>query len=201
MTRPRLAAAALLLAAGCPLPQPLPSVPTGSVTPPRIVEDLGSTPPGTINTGFTGATPFDPTSCAVGKEQQFTLVATVADENFSEAVGYRWFGDYDPASTQYYTPLVLGSLDPPAAEPFTLRPVPSLVVYPARFLTPDATHVVDLVVSNGFDQRADQTELPLPYRTPITGTQNYEVQSHRWVFVPVPGCAVASPPTCLACRP
>lgn len=189
----RLPAAALLLLAACPLPQSVPSVPAGSVTPPRIVEDASLTPSGTT-------VAFDP-ACATA--QSFTVTVTVADENFSEAVDYRWFADYDPASQPRYTPLAQGSLDPPTAEPFTLRPVkPDFVLRPAQFSPSTGTHVLELVVSNGFDQRADQTQVALPYRTPLTDAQNrYEVQSHKWVFLPVPGCATAAPPTCDPCPP
>jgi hypothetical protein len=188
--------AALLLLAACPLPQSVPSVPAGSVTPPRIVEDATLTPAGTT-------VPFDPTCPAA--PQPFTVTATVADENFSEAVDYRWFVDYDPAVQPGYMPLARGTLDPPTAEPFTLRPVkPDFVVRPADFTPASGTHVLELVVSNGFDQRPDleQGLLPLPYRTPLSDAQNrYEVQSHKWVFVPVPGCGTAPPPTCAPCPP
>ena len=181
--------AALLLLAACPLPQSVPSVPPGSVTPPRIVEDASLTPAGTT-------VPFDPT-CPVA--QSFTVTVTVADENFSEAVDYRWFADYDPASQARYTPLGQGTLDRPEVEPFTLRPVkPDFVLRPAQVPPATGTHVLELVVSNGFDQRADQTQLALPYRTPISDPKNrYEVQSHKWVFAPVPGCAAAL--TCIPC--
>jgi hypothetical protein len=147
--------------------------------------------------------PFDPTCPAA--PQPFTVTAKVADENFSEAVDYRWFVDYDPAVQPGYMPLARGTLDPPTAEPFTLRPVkPDFVVRPADFTPASGTHVLELVVSNGFDQRPDleQGLLPLPYRTPLSDAQNrYEVQSHKWVFVPVPGCGTAPPPTCAPCPP
>ena len=194
---PQAPLAALLLLAACPLPQSVPSVPAGSVTPPRILEDDSRTPPGSIGAGSTGLIRFDPT-CPTA--QSFQVTAWVADENFSEAVEYRWFVDYDPALQPRYTPLAQDSLDPPAAEPFTLRPVPEFLVLPGQF--GNATHVLDLVVSNGFDQRPDpeQILLPLPYRTPLSDAQNrYEVQSHKWVFVPAPGCATAPPPTCAPC--
>ena len=186
MRGPRLAAAALLLAAGCPLPQSVPSVPPGSVTPPRIVEDSSLAP-------FATTVPFDPT-CAVA--QGFTVKATVADENFSEAVEYRWFVNYDPANQGRWTPLARGTLDPPTAEPFTLRPVPDFVVYPADFAPPV---VVELVISNGFELCPPPSPVPpQPCRTPQTTAQNtYEVQSHKWVFVPTPGCAGAA--TCPPC--
>jgi len=199
LPRARVTAALLLLAA-CPLPQSVPSVPPGSVTPPRIVEDESLAPVGSIGTGSTGVTPFDP---ACPASQPFTLTATVADENFSEAVGYRWFADYDKSLQPRWTPLDQGSLDPPTVEPFTLRPVPPLVVRPADFpFLPTNSVVVELVVSNGFDACPPElsSPQPLPCRTPRTTAQNsYEVQSHKWVFVPVAGCAAAG--SCDPCPP
>ncbi|HEY6105074.1 MAG TPA: hypothetical protein VIV59_03770 [Anaeromyxobacteraceae bacterium] len=189
-SHPRAPLAALLLLAGCPLPQSVPSVPAGSVTPPRIVEDASLTPSGTTIA-------FDP---ACPTAQPFTVTATAADENFSEAVGFRWFVDYDATRQPRYTPLDKGSLDPPTAEPFTLRPVkPDFVIRPAQF-GPSAPHVLELVVSNGFDVCPPDplaAPQPLPCRTPQTTAQNsYEVQSHKWVFVPVAACAGTTCPAC-----
>jgi hypothetical protein len=168
----------------------VPSVPPGSVTPPRIVEDASLTPAGTT-------IPFDPT-CAPA--QGLTVKVTVADENFSEAVEYRWFVDYDPTSQARWTPMGRGSLDPPTAEPFTLRPVPDFVVYPADFAPPA---VLELVISNGFEvcpPPPPAPPQPPPCRSPqITPQNSYEVQSHKWVFVPVAGCAAAL--TCDPCPP
>ncbi len=87
-------------------------------------------------------------------------------------------------------------MDPPTAEPFTRRAVPAMIVYPAAgYATPV---VVELVVSNGFDVCPPDTSSPqpLPCRTPQTTPNSYEVQSHTWVFVPVPNCAGA---TCIPC--
>ncbi len=183
---PRAPLAALLLLAACPLPQSVPSVPPGSVTPPRIVEDASLTP-------SSSSVAFDPL-CATA--QPFTVTATVADENFSEAVDYRWFVDYDPGDPSRYDPLAQsGQLDPPTQEPFTLRRIPDLLAFrPGDYGS--ATHVLEVVISNGFDKSADQGALPLPYRTPLTGTQSYEVQSHKWVFVPVAACAGTTCPLC-----
>ncbi|HZY02319.1 MAG TPA: hypothetical protein VFF02_02380, partial [Anaeromyxobacteraceae bacterium] len=197
MTRPRLAAAALLLAAGCPLPQSVPSVPPGSVTPPRIVEDASR--PSATDSALTTAgttTSYDP-GCA--NPQIFAISTAVADENFFEVVTYRWFVDYDPIDPLRYAPRPESSqLQPLTQEPFTPRPVPVFSITPASFPPSlgSGLHVLELVVSNGFDQSTDQASLPLPYRTPITGAQTYEVQSHKWVFVPSPGCANAPTPTC-----
>ena len=191
------ALAALLLLAGCPLPQSVPSVPPGSIPPPRIVEDVSapSGPSGTLTTSPLDV-PFDP-SCA--SNQFFTLTATVADENYSEAVGYRWFANYDPTSQQDWTPLSQGIMDPPTAEPFTRRAVPPQLVYPAAGYTTPV--VVELVISNGFDVCPPDPLQPqaLPCRTPQTTPSSYEVQSHTWVFVPVANCAAAG--TCVPCPP
>ncbi len=186
---PRAPLAALLLLAACPLPQSVPSVPPGSVTPPRIVENATLSPAGTT-------VAFDP-SCSTA--QHFTVTATVADENFSEVVEYRWFVDYDPTiPTQ--PKFESGQLNPPDVEPFTTRLVPPLDFRPGFGAGGNALHVLELVVSNGFDKSTDQSVLPLPYRTPLSNAQNsYEVQSHKWVFVPVAGCATAPTPTCIPC--
>ncbi len=194
---PAAALAALLLLAGCPLPQSVPSVPAGSIPPPRIVEAIAapSGPSATLAT-VPGTVPFDP-GCA--KKQAFTLTATLADENYSEPVGYRWFADYDSVWPGW-NPLSQGSMDPPTAEPFTRRTVPPQVVYPVDFAAPV---LVELVVSNGFDTCVypQASSQPLPCRTPQTTPNSYEVQSHTWVFVPEPGCATAPTPTCIPCPP
>ncbi len=196
---PRAPLAALLLLAACPLPQTVPSVPPGSVTPPRILEAVSrpsATSPTLTTAGTTVA--FDP-ACLTA--QPFTVTVTVADENFSEAVDYRWFVDYSPIDPNRYNYLPQsGQLDPPVQEPFTLRPVPDLTLFRPASYGNATLHVLELVVSNGFDKSADQAALPLPYRTPLSAAQNrYEVQSHKWVFVPVNGCATA--PTCIPCPP
>ncbi len=204
MTLPRSSPAALavlLLLAGCPLPQSVPSVPAGSIPPPRIVDDV-SAPRTTLSATLTtvpGIVLFDP-NCA--KPQSFTVTAMVADENYSEAVGYRWFANYDPTSQARWTPLSQGIIDPPTAEPFTRRTVPPQGIFPASFTPPV---VVELVVSNGFDTcdpiAIATSSQPLPCRTPQTTPNSYEVQSHKWVFVPAPGCATAPTPTCIPCPP
>ncbi|HEU4384566.1 MAG TPA: hypothetical protein VFR85_13850 [Anaeromyxobacteraceae bacterium] len=195
MRRSRLVAAALLLAAACPLPQSVPSVPPGSVTPPRIVQDT-SRPDATSLTLTTSgtATAFDGT-CTT--PQAFTISATVADENPDENVDFRWFVDYSPIDPARYTYLPeSGQLGTPTQEPFNLRPVPNLTPFRPASYGGTAVHVLELVASNGFDKSADQAARPLPYRTPLSG---YEVQSHKWVFVPTPGCAAAA--TCPPCPP
>jgi hypothetical protein len=192
--------AALLLLAGCPLPQSVPSVPPGSIPPPRIVADVSAPPTGPSSALTTAGTtvPFDP-SCATG--QIFQIAATIADENYSEAVDYRWFVDYDPStgvSPPGYVPLWFGQLAQTTGE--TRRQVPQQPFQP--LLYGDAIHVLELVVSNGFDVCPPVPGLPqaLPCRTPLSNAQNhYEVQSYKWVFVPVPSCATATPPTCIPC--
>ncbi len=193
---PSAAALGALLLAGCPLPQSVPSVPTGSIPPPRIVEDVSapSGPSATLTT-VPGTVPFDP-SCPT--KQAFTLTATVADENYSEAVGYRWFANYDPSLQPRWTPLSEGSMDPPTTGPVTRRAVPPQVIMPVDFTPPV---VVELVVSNGFDvcPPVVGSPQPLPCRTPQTTPNSYEVQSHAWVFTPASGCAAAG--ACIPCPP
>ncbi len=196
MKLPPPSLAALLLLAGCPLPQSVPSVPPGAIPPPRIVDDVSApTGPSATLTTAPGTVPFDPT-CA--KKQSFTVTATVADENYSEAVGYRWFANYDPTSQARWTPLSQGSIDPPTAEPFTRRAVPPQGIFPVDYTAPV---VVELVVSNGFAtcDPIPASSQPLPCRTPQTTPNSYEVQSHTWVFVPVSGCATLT--TCIPCPP
>jgi hypothetical protein len=203
VTLPRSSPAALavlLLLAGCPLPQSVPSVPSGSIPPPRIVADV-SAPPATPSFALTTAgttVPFDP-GCATG--QIFQIAATIADENYSEAVDYRWFLDYDPntgVSPPGYVPLWFDQLLPPSGEPYTRRQVPTQPFQPLFY--GNTMHVLELVVSNGFDVCPPDPShpQPLPCRTPQTTPNRYEVQSYKWVFVPVPGCTTA-PATCPPC--
>lgn len=169
--------AALPLLAGCPIAQPLVEISKTRVPPPRIINDATLTPAGTF-------TPYDPT-CPTA--QSFPVAAVLGDDNTEDVDDYRWFADYRPDLQSRYLPLDQGTLGPPAAPPLDRRPVPAFTFRPADFDagTP-ATHVLELVVSNGFvpgDQTA-QEALALPYRTP---DPLHEVQAFRWVFVPVPG--------------
>lgn len=176
MRTARLWLLALPLLAGCPIPQPLVEISKTRVPPPRIINDSTLAPAGTFVS-------YDPT-CPTAKS--FAVSAVLGDDNIEDVDDYRWFVDYDPALQSRYLPLVQGTLGPPAAPPLDRRPVPAFDFRPADFDsgTP-ATHVLELVVSNGFvpgDQGAPG--IPLPYRTPDA---LHEVQAYRWVFIPVPG--------------
>lgn len=196
------ALAAALLLAGCPLPQSVPSIPPGSIPPPRVVEDVSApTGPGCGLTTAGTTVAFDPT---LAPGQIFRISATVADENYSEAVDYRWFVDYDPTTGVVppgYLPPWFGQLAPPTGEPFTRRQVPQQAFQPLFYGS--KIHVLELVVSNGFDVCPPDPSHPqaLPCRTPLTTPNSYEVQSYKWVFVPVPNCAALTPPTCPASCP
>ena len=180
----RLALAALgLLLAGCPIPQTLPEYPsTGTIAPPRILSDQ-VLPPDTI----LRVAP----DCATAPA--FSLYVTLVDENTLETVEARWFVDYAPGrSTEVYygSPLLIPG---PADEITTTRPVvpansppgtPSFVFQPygfddQAFRDGGGLHVVELVVSQAFDARPDQSSLARPYRTPAT---QFETQVYRWIF-------------------
>lgn len=169
--------AALPLLAGCPIPQPLVEISKTKVPPPRIINDATLTPAGTTQV-------YDPT-CPVAKS--FSVAAVLGDDNTEDVDDYRWFADYQPTVQSRYLPLAEGTLGPPTAAPLDRRPVPAFAFRPADFDagTP-ATHVLELVVSNGFmpGDQAQQEMLALPYRTPDS---LHEVQAFRWVFVPVAG--------------
>ncbi|HSM93109.1 MAG TPA: hypothetical protein VLT47_09490 [Anaeromyxobacteraceae bacterium] len=184
MTR-RWAGPALLLAAlafaGCPIPQTVPEYPKGtSITPPRIVAD-------TAAPGPASAVIRVPSACAT--EPTFELSASLVDENTAETVEARWFVDYvaeDPAHDISYQADRIEA--PSQADPN--RPVTSRAIPPYRFspypfgATAGAVHVVELVVSNGFDPAADMVPVDgapkLPNRTPLPG---FETQVYRWVFL------------------
>ncbi len=204
MKLPPPSLAALLLLVGCPLPQSVPSVPPGSIPPPRIVDDVSAPPAAPSCTLTTAGTTvaFDPNLALPG--QTFRIAATIADENYSEPVDYRWFVDYDPAigvSPPGYLPIQTGQLAPPTAEPYTRRQIPQLPFQPLSY--GNTIHVLELVVSNGFEtcDTLSASSQPLPCRTPQTTPNSYEVQSYKWVFVPVPNCEGLTPPTCPAACP
>jgi hypothetical protein len=181
-----LGAAALL--AGCPLPQPLPNVPTEAVTPPRIMMDA-IVPSDTIV--------HLPAGCTT--PPSVLLQASV--ENPTEFPGEaRWFVDYDPTDpnrihwkqhrTIQPTTSQSGSLAPQDVGPF------DFVTAPGE--TAGTVHVIELVVSNGFDPAlaangsGDPGEGAVP---PYKGTQpNFESQTYRWVFLLVPQSATAQCP-------
>jgi hypothetical protein len=99
------------------------------------------------------------------------------------------------------------------------RPVPTFTFLPYQFAPPSEqgispvgppysvpgiVHVVELVVSNGFETSpADASQ---PNRTPGTtpdGASKFEVQTYRWVFVSVPASPSCLPDQsgCVTCPP
>lgn len=187
--RPAAAAALTLLLAGCPIPQTLPEYPTtGTVAPPRILSDLVLPPDTILKVAPDCAAP-----------PAFSLYVTLVDENTLETIEARWFIDYEPdrATRLYYgAPLIIPG---PTDGITTTRPVvpagsppgtPSFTFEPYGFddqayRDSGGLHVVELVVSQGFDATPEpgQSSLPLPYRTPAP---QFETQVYRWVFHYVP---------------
>ncbi|WP_242340008.1 MULTISPECIES: hypothetical protein [Anaeromyxobacter] len=200
----RAAAIAAVVLSGCPLPQPLPDYPEGQpVTPPRIVVD------DTVRAVLQPESIVRvPAGCP--REPVFPLGATLRDAITNEAVVARWFVNYDPTNrpslaVQQANDILApgdGTVDP------TLRETPAFQFpayqYPsaggsAAAGTAGALHVVELVVSNGFDPNADVATATSAYRKPKLG---FEVQVYRWVFLTVPpspdGCTGAGCVTCPA---
>jgi hypothetical protein len=187
-----LAAVALGLA-GCPIPQPLPDYPAGTVTPPRIRMDEQLQQ-------WDGAVTLVPANCTT--LAPYVLSARVVDTNTFESIEARWFVNYDfrdLAHSQIWDRAVIG---PNADTNNLVRAVPPFQYEPYRYdppyLTtarfdgttpgsrfPDAgiVRVVELVVSNGFDPGLVNTIAPGVNRTPQAG---FETQYHRWVFLTVP---------------
>jgi hypothetical protein len=192
---PIVALSLLTLLSGCPLPQPLASYPSGTVTPPRILMDsIGH--PDTINQV--------PAACT-GSFPSYDLSATLVDNDTTEAITARWFVDYDQHNSARCVPAVPETVIPAppdgASDP-TRRQVSAYRFVPYDHLPtvgPDsvadgagAIHVVELVVSNRFDTSRDDVALctadatGFPYRTPATqGSFHFETQVYRWVFVNV----------------
>jgi hypothetical protein len=183
-----LAALAALLP-GCPLPQALPEFPsTGAITPPRIRSDLATPTDAVLE--------VDP-ACATAPAYQ--LSASLVDENTIEPVDARWFVDWRPTgplARDQSRQTIQGPLDGidtvRTVTPWTFRPYDydpgQSPVEQAAFRTGGGLHVVELVVSNGFEE--DPGPASRPYRSPKAG---FETQVLRWVFhyVPGAGCGVA----------
>ncbi len=190
-------AALLLLLAGCPLPQPLPSYPAGTVTPPRILMDPLLQPQSAV---------LVPAGCS-GTPPSYPLQAELVDANTSETITARWFVDYDRTNSQRCFLAMLQedipgpgdqASDPTrrAVSPFTFAPYDHAAVIGGSDPTaPGVVHVVELVVSNRFDVTADDVALctpavasdMFPFRMPATeGSVRFETQTFRWVFVNTP---------------
>jgi len=168
----------VLLLAGCPIPQALPEYPsTGKIAPPRIVSD-SARPEATV-------VQVAPDCPGADEDHVFTLSAGLIDENTVEPIEARWFVDYEPGrSTEVpylRPPIIPGPTDGITLErpldPFPFRPY---TFDDAAFRTGGGLHVVELVVSNGFEGTdAEQSSLPRPWRTPQA---QFETQVFRWVF-------------------
>ncbi len=188
------AIAVALLLAGCPLPQPLPTYPAGTITPPRILA-------ATTTYGVQSIIPV-PAGCAT--PPSYPLDATLFYQE-SVAVEARWFVDYRTDVAQRYAIQQSSQVPPNPNATILDRPVPTYAFQPYGFApaaelqlaapSPSGAgvvHVVELVVSNGFDT---SPTAPEPNRTPGTtadGTSQFEIQTYRWVFVNVPENPAAS---------
>jgi hypothetical protein len=157
---PALVAASFLM--GCPFAQPVPGVEHqdgGTITPPRI--DVASVVPSDTMVLYQSpcTTPF-------------SLQADVLDENMTDTVQTRWFVDYDPANQTRSNYVHHEDFGPPPEDPTqVLRTIP--VTWSLQTDDwPGTTHVVELVISNGF--ASDNG------RTPAAG---YETQVFRWIFL------------------
>jgi hypothetical protein len=217
---PLAALAASVALAGCPLPQPLPDYPAGTITPPRILVDAIAVDGVPSNAQ---AVVLVPASCP-GPEPTYPLTAEIYDTNTLEQVEARWFVNYSPSQLVYYTawqsdtippdpdPLVLTRTVPPRdpdtgeERPFQFRPYdyrpPAGAPAGVGPKYPEAgiVRVAELVVSNGFDPDAvEPPDAALPQRTPLPG---FETQVYRWVFLTVPesvGSCAAGDPGCVKC--
>ena len=193
MRRPSVAALAIaLLLSGCPLPQPLPTYPANSVTPPRI---LAATTTSGVQSIITV-----PANCAT--PPSYALDATVFYQE-TVSIEARWFVDYrTDVASRYAIQNPDRQVPPNPNSTILVRPVPTFTFQPYGYPLPDelsgnfavqpspadkgVLHVVELVVSNGFASApADAAQ---PNRTPANDTAGnpYEIQTYRWTFVSVP---------------
>ena len=192
---------ALAFSSGCPLPQPLVEASASQpVTPPRIVVDDGD-PTHLIPYSPIPSSSFRPDARSGRDLQPSSLPAR--PEHHRDHHDTRWFVNYDPNIQQYssYSHQDYISADASSASDPTLRQTPIYEFIPSQFDPEPGTgvdgaddsvgalHIVDLVVSNSFDDTAGST---LPYRTPAAG---YEVQEYRWVFLGVPQSATVTCPS------
>jgi hypothetical protein len=193
------ALAVALLLAGCPLPQPLPDYPPGTITPPRIVVD-DSVPANRIASPETVVRV--PANCS--PPPQINLTAQLRDANTFEPIEVRWFVNYDRANSSQYRMQQRDLIEQADPTDPTLRHVPQFVFIPydhppiAGAPGPEVggVRIVELVTSNGFyaSEPYDPltSEEPIPNRSPAP---DFEVQVYRWVFLNVaPGGDVQCPP-------
>ena len=184
---PLLAVAVALALAGCPIPQPLPDYPAGTITPPRILVDdqLGN-----------GAVILVPANCTTAAPS-YPLSPRVVDSNTIESIEARWFVNYDFRGSSW-NQIHHSDVIPPNADTTNLiRVVPPWVFEPYQSPPPFGTtaipgppypdagilRVAELVVSNGFDPALVDTIAPGANRAPKA---SFETQSYRWVFLTVP---------------
>jgi hypothetical protein len=185
------------LLAGCPIPQPLPDYPAGTITPPRIVVDdlLGD-----------GAVTLVPAGCPSNASPSYPLSASIVDTNTIESVAVRWFVNYDfraaPWCQIQHDSVILPNGDitnlTRAVPGWTFEPY----VHPPPYGTPPLSgppysdagvvRIVELVASNGFDPGLLDTTAPGANRAPKPG---FETQYHRWVFLTVPQSPIVQCPT------
>jgi hypothetical protein len=170
-----LAAAALLVLAACPLPQPLPTVggtDGTTVAPPIILPD--------------SATPADAVvllrpDCPAGAVVSFS--AAIEDPNLEDVVEARWFVDYSPQSPG----VAAGEFPPPAGDgQDPRRALQPFLFEPAQYAVGAASRIVEVVVSNGF-YPINTPGLSQPNRT---AQPQFETQVFRWfvVFDPAGTC-------------
>jgi hypothetical protein len=187
--RATLAAVALAVLAACFLPQPLPDYPPGTITPPRILVATATHADTSIVTV--------PANCE-GGSPRYPLSARVFYQD-SETVEARWFVDYkkdvaarwaiqntfrDVLAHPEYPTILEREVPPFEFRPYDYPPPVELrLPTGAPWSAPGIVHVVELVVSNGFDPSLGAPE---PNRTPaIDGLARFEIQTFRWVFVNV----------------
>jgi hypothetical protein len=188
------ALAVALLLAGCPLPQPLPDYPPGTITPPRIVVDDSVS-----RIANPEAVVWVPANCPTTAPPQYPLTAPLRDANTIERIEVRWFVNYDPTNSDRYRWDQQDDIEEVDPLDPTLRHIPPFVFLPYDYdsitgsgsgsearRAPGAVRVVELVASNGFYARTPyvpgaSTE-PFPNRSPAPG---FEVQVYRWVFLNV----------------
>ena len=152
--------------AGCPLPQPVPTVEGDiAVTPPRILTESVYPSDGVVRVAA---------DCAPDAFVPFG--GSIDDPDVDDAVEARWFVDYSAGAPG------VQQNDFPAAPPDgtdSRRMLADFRFFPARYAP--LPHVVEVVVSNGFYTIGrDPVGTLQPNRTPQSG---YETQVFRWLVV------------------
>jgi hypothetical protein len=206
------ALAAVALLAGCPIPQPLPDYPAGTITPPRILtesvtvvreSDQALMPDGVI---------FVPANCtSTLPGPGYTIGARLTDPNNIEQVEARWFVNYQatqiPSHNARSEETLQGPVDATVFErtvtPWTFHPydypppvdgvtpaTPCAGPEPGRYCGAGTIRMVELVVSNNF---APDDTGALPFRSPA---KKFETQQQRWTFLFVNSPDPATDPAC-----